>query len=282
MSFDLIDTKQYYLSSNSKNITKYNGSYNSHLRVEIPNFIESRQNLQYSTISILTAQIPYSFYIINEYNNKFKFNNHIIELEYGNYNAKTLGDLINAEIQQHDATAKITLNQITGKYEITGNNTFSIDLTLSDLAKVLGGEKGIYNGIFSLFSGFRVALPYLCNTSGSKYLNIKISNLLTENINLSSMDKNTLVSIPINVSPFGIIQYNNIYSVESLVKNDTMDNIELQITDDEGRYINFNNIDWSITIIVKSRVTMSKTKTLDDYFRNNPNLENIDEIIEEE
>lgn len=283
MSIELVDTKQYYLSSSSTRAIKHNGEYNSKLTFEIPNFISNKQNTIYHTISVLNANIPYSFYIINEYNNKFKFNNETIELDLGNYNAITLANLINQEIHNVDGSCNIVLDQVTGKYKISSPNTFTLNLTVSDLAEILGTDKGVYNAIFNFIEGFHIDFPYLVNTSGSKYINVRINNLITENLNMDTGDKQTLVNIPINVSPFGIIRYDNNTRLESLVKNDDMNLVELELTDDKNRLINFNNINWGIVILIKTKKTFTKVKSgFNDYFRQIENTENLDELNQEE
>ena len=70
-TLQLIDSKQYYLTSNSKIGVKMNSTLNSKINFEIPRFITKQSNILYHSIKLLHAEVPYSFYIINETNNKF-------------------------------------------------------------------------------------------------------------------------------------------------------------------------------------------------------------------
>ena len=94
-----IDTKQIYLSSslsnsNTSSVVLLNGNLKSHINYIIPQLVTQGQNILYNTIKISHIEMPYSFYIINEYNNKLKISNTIIsntiiEIPFGNFN----GDL---------------------------------------------------------------------------------------------------------------------------------------------------------------------------------------------
>jgi len=59
-------------------------------------------------------------------------------------------------------------------------------------------------------------------------------------------------SVPVNVPPFGIIMYNNNENIETLVKNRETDYLEVELQDDDGNLINFNNQDWTICIEIKA------------------------------
>jgi hypothetical protein len=58
-----------------------------------------------------------------------------------------------------------------------------------------------------------------------------------------------LATIPVDCTPFGMINYsdkgNNIMSIH----NDSLDDLQIEIIDGEsGNFINFNNQDWCITL----------------------------------
>jgi len=258
MSIELYETKQYFLSSSSG--TKNNGSYNSDITFYIPKLIERKDLILYNTIRISHAEIPYSFYIVNEYNNTFQFNSNTVTLPFGNYNGFTLMNAINQEIQVYDASASLALNQTTGRYTMTSTLPFTLNTNMSQIYKIIGLEKGNYSGQFNFSNSlYELYFTYPLNTSGSRNLYIKATNFVLDNLNTSTNDKATLKSISCNVPPFGIIMYNNNENVETLVKNPETNYINIQITDDENNLVNFNNIDWSICLEIKSKLTLIKT-----------------------
>ena len=81
------DTKHYYLNSNGGDVK--NNNLKSDIIFNIPNLIKDEKNILYNTVSIVHCEIPYSFYIINEYNNLLSLSTGNIYIDYGNYNANS-------------------------------------------------------------------------------------------------------------------------------------------------------------------------------------------------
>jgi len=269
MNYQLIDTKQYYLSSNSKSATKNNGTFNSDITFYIPNLIKKADNILYNTIKITHCEFPHSIYVVNIYNNYFKFNNIDVFIPVGNYNANTLLETLNTQLQTIDPNIIMTLNLTNGKYTLTSTTIFNINVSVSNIYKILGFENSIYNGIFD-GSNFVLDFPYPANFMGIRNIFIKMNNLILDNLNLTTNDKATLKSIPVNVPPFGVIMYNNNENTETLIKNPETDYLQLQLTDDDNNLINFNNLEWSICIEIKTTITTIKniTNNLIDYLNN--------------
>ena len=146
-TLQLIDSKQFYLTSTSKIGVKMNSTLNSKINFEIPRFITKQSNILYHSIKLLHAEIPYSFYIINETNNVINLVidaiNHFFTVPVGNYNAFTLLTVLNTI----DNKILFTLNNSTGKYHIDSNFIFSV-LSSSTLTKIIGGiSNTTYNAI---------------------------------------------------------------------------------------------------------------------------------------
>lgn len=253
MNFQFIHTRQFYLSSNSSSAFKNNGSYNSDIRFNIPNFIKDNDSILYTTIKLSHAQIPYSFYIINNYNNYFRVNNNDIYIENGNYTGTTLINEINKQLISYDPQMNMYLNTVNGKIVLTSNSSFTVDMTKSRIYKILGFESGIYNGIFDgSLSQYKLTSLFPLDLLGTRNVFIKINNVIIDNLNLSTNDKTTLKSIPVNVQPYGIIKYNNTEGTESFISNTNIDYLDVEITDDNNDNINFNGIDWNLCIEIKS------------------------------
>ena len=118
---------------------------------------------------------------------------------------------------------------------------------------------------------YNLVFPFAVNLLGTRNIFIKC-NLILENLQTKTNDNQTLKSIPVNVPPFGLIMYNNIENIESLVKNSQIDNLNIEIYDDEDNLINMNNQDWSITIELRTTLQVSYIKqSIDEYLNNNNN-----------
>ena len=268
ITLQLIDSKQFYLTSTSKIGIKMNSTLNSKINFEIPRFITKQSNILYHSIKLLHAEIPYSFYIINETNNVINLVidtiNHFFTVPVGNYNAFTLLTVLNTI----DNKILFTLNNSTGKYHIDSNFIFSV-LSSSTLTKIIGGiSNTTYNAVL-INNKYVLNFPFAVNLLGTKNIYIKC-NLILENLQTKTNDSQTLKSIPVNVPPFGLILYNNNENIETLVKNSQIDNLNIEIVDDDDNLINMNNQDWTICIELKTTLQVShNTQTIDEYLNQN-------------
>ena len=264
----LTDSKQFYLTSTSKIGHKMNGTMNSKINFEIPRFITKQSNILYHSLKLLHAEIPYSFYIINETNNVINLViasiNHFLTIPVGNYNAFTLLTILNTI----DNKITFSLNNSNGKYSINSNFTFSV-LNSSTLTKIIGGESNATYNAVPINNAYVLNFPFAVNLLGTRNIYIKC-NLILENLQTKTNDNQTLKSIPVNVPPFGLILYNNIENIESLVKNSQIDNLNIEIYDDDNNLINMNNQDWSITLELKTTLQVSyNTQSIEEYLNNN-------------
>ncbi len=78
--------------------------------------------------------------------------------------------------------------------------------------------------------------------------------------NLGSL--NILATIPVEASNFGLILYDNISNIESILGVSILDGFDLEFYDDDSNLINFNNIDWNLTLVLSiTRTRQDKSKT---------------------
>ena len=105
-------------------------------------------------------------------------------------------------------------------------------------------------------------------------------------INLSF--NTTIATIPVDNSYFSIISYENQNGLnKNIIKVTTIENLDIQLTDDDDKLIDFNNFDWTITLCISiEREEKEKDNiTLKDILKhtiltNTENKNNI-EILEE-
>ena len=190
--------------------------------------------------------------------------NHFLTIPVGNYNAFTLLTILNTI----DNKITFSLNNSNGKYSISSNFTFSI-LNTSTLTKIIGGEANTTYNSTPINNAYVLNFQFAVNLLGTRNIYIKC-NLILENLQTKTNDNQTLKSIPVNVPPFGLILYNNIENIESLVKNSQIDNLNIEIYDDDNNLINMNNQDWSITLELRNTLQVSyNTQSIEEYLNNN-------------
>lgn len=251
----ITDAKQINLSSDSADV-KYN-ALNSNMRFYIPSFIKKDRNILYNTIKVAHAEIPYSFYIINEYNNILVLSTGTITMPYGNYNANTFLRMLQPLLP---TGMSITFDTSNGKFTFTYNQSFSI-LDTSTCGTLIG----VKTTVTSISN--QIICPYPGNFLGTKNLYIKTPNIVLENFNTITKDYITLFSIPVNVPPFGIILYDNISGSKNYIKNsNAVDYLDIIITDDNNNEVDFNDIDWTITLEVEATIQVQQIqKSINEY-----------------
>lgn len=256
------ETKNYYLNSNAT--TAKNLTHKSDINFNIPNLIKSEKNILYNTISIIHAEIPYSFYNVNEYNNLLSLSTGNIYIDYGNYNANSLMKYLNAKFP---IGVTLTLDKSTGKFTLTSTQTNITINKTSTCQKLLGLSPNVD------YAGTLINFPYPVNCLGTNNIYVKCPNIILDNYNTTTKDYITLLSIPVAVEPFELVIYSNMSQTKHIIKNKTLDNIEIIITDDNNNMINFNNIDWNITIQIETSINLNlNTINLLDYLSTQNNL----------
>lgn len=242
----IVDSQKFYLSPSGASV-KRNGFFNSNLEFTIPQMYQKSTDLLYATIKCLHAEIPFSFFIINEYNNLLSITDkdnvvQDIYITFGNYNANGLITYLNPLLP---SGMSLTFNTTTGRFTLEYNHSFTVRPT-STCYILLGFEKG---KTYTSAANNHIQFPYLANLLGSKNIYLKIPNLILDNFNTQTNDRATLANIPVNAAPYGLIFYENRSTSSTIIKNIQMpDVLYIQLTSDTNDLIDFNNIEWSITV----------------------------------
>jgi hypothetical protein len=93
-------------------------------------------------------------------------------------------------------------------------------------------------------------MPYQLNLLGKKKIFINSNNLKNSAFTSKSLSSvQTIASIPVDQPPYSMINYVSVSDLEkNILFNRSLDVIDIQIVDEDNKYINFQNIDWSITL----------------------------------
>ena len=278
----MIYTKNKLITLNSKYGIQENGTMKSKLLFNFKNLLSDDSNILKSFITVVNAQIPCSFYVINDSNNKIVINGPFISattiyLTNGNYNANTLitelkSEFLNAGI----LFSSIKINKINGRLKFTSiglvDYFFTSDSTIFD---VLGTTSDI------TASSNVYSCPYPLNLLGVKKLLITSTKLSIHSV--SSVDyasSNILITIPSDVSPFSLISYAaQSDASKNLLNIRSINEIDINIYDENNNYIDFNNLDWTITLTISSEVNFDELTNMTwDSIRNELNQLIISEL----
>lgn len=265
-----IDEKLITLSTVSNNVVYNNGTFKSDVEFKFNTILKDTNDIIRASISILSAQIPVSFYNINVYTDVLKIqigvSVYTITLTNGNYNSTTLVAEMQIQLIAQGLTDfTIVYSSTTGKMTISRATSFTILFSGSTILGVLGYSQTIDTVGLSL-TGINPL-----NLLGSLRVRVLSTQLSTLNIDSSIKGGiSLLASIPIEAPPYGVILFDNYNKSSQELKSLDITDIDLQLVDDNGNLINFNNIDWSITMVMyieRKSVEKSNTRFRDVIFK---------------
>jgi hypothetical protein len=239
---------------NAKDGDKLNGEYLSHVRFNFKDILKKEEDIFYVGLSLLSAEIPCSFYNINV--NDATLNYSVNSVEYsmtlteGNYTATTfIAEFVSQfSTGGHGHTVSMSFNKTTGKLTTTKTaGVYDIVYLSGSIYEVLGMLEGAeYTIATSLIH------PYMLNLLGVKKLKVYSPSFSLENYDSTGHTSGTLVhTISVDVPSYSLINYQNTSGSVSRVRNKTVNDIEIIIRDENHGLIDFNNVYWDMTFVLK-------------------------------
>lgn len=251
------------ITLNSANATKYNGTFNSNVLFNFRGVLIDEEDIMTSNICIMNAQIPVSFYTIAEdfdilyYDASFNLigNSTIFA---GNYNFNSIKKIIDADTITLGINLTFNIDRSNGKVNFTQIAPTNLSFIVFESSTVAIGLK--YARLFG-YNTRTIApvtnqwlAPNPINLLGVKKLLIKSQKLQISSF--SSATNNlaiTLATIPVDVPAFSMISYYNRSDLnKSVLSVKTIDQIDISISDENDELINFNNLDWTITLVLEN------------------------------
>ena len=256
----MIYTKNKLITVNSKYGIQENGTMKSKLLFNYKNLLSDDENILKSFITVVNAQIPCSYYVINALNNKLVISGPAITtttiyVSYGNYNANTLITELQTKLTSGGLTMTIAINKVNGILTFSSNGFVNYYFTsASTILEILGTTSSI------IATSTNYTCPYPLNLLGVKKLLIKSTKLSVHSVStIDYASSNILVTIPSDVSPFSMISYNSQSDTnKNLLNIRSINEIDINIYDENNNYIDFNNLDWTITLTLSSEVNFDE------------------------
>ena len=288
------------ITLNSTDGTKLNGTFKSNINFAFTGLLKDDVNIIRTYVTLLNAQIPVSFYVIDDTNNTLLIyvldpptgniiNQIFVSIPIGNYNSGTLITALNIAMVSAFISLTVSINTVNGILSfINGSSTFDYAIQAnnfgSTLANILGiGNTAVINSIL-VQSNSSTILPYPLNLLGKSKLLINSTNL--NNVAYTSFGlgfTTTIATIPVNVPPYSLIQYSTyVDQQKNILTNRVLDNIDIQILDTDNKFINFNNVDWSLTLVLsieKMDANKFHIQSFNDYLGNQEQPIQPEEIV---
>jgi len=236
-------SRVFNIGSNSA-IQKNNNSMNSDIICKLPNLSFHDEKIHEIFLSFVHCEIPNSFYLVNSTNNTLTINATTYTIPPGNYNAVNFLNTILSGILSTLAITG-TYSTITNKYTFTSLSAFTIQAT-STCYKFLGLTVG------TSYTGTSVVSIYPTNFLPISRLIVKSTAFNTNNYNSADKSSDMILSVQNSSATGALILWNNYsltkYDISSL---DSLNIVDLQITDDLGNQIDFQGADWYLTFKIE-------------------------------
>ena len=236
------------ITLNSEDAQKLNGDYNSNLFFNIPNIVDENPDISHLEVSLDSATIPVSFYLINDDTNTLTFiynqTPFVLTITKGNYNGTQMITELTNKLNDLGFIVVIILNQITGVLEFRFE--FSVEFIYNTgLMKILGFTQTT-SGII-----FQPQIPM--NLLGIQKINVCSGNLATLSSFSSSraLSNSVIQSIPIDVPAFHQITFQDKTNHQGRMKSRFLSNIDIQLLDEFGRFIEMNGIEFTLSFIIR-------------------------------
>ncbi len=231
---------------NSTNATKfYNGTCNSYVEFTMPVIEIPTECTIY--LSVSHVSIPYSFYNVNTNNNMLSYSIgstlYTVYIPVGNYTTSNLLTTLKSILSPFT----ISYSGITNKFTFTHpTNDFIFNYSTNSVSSTCLGLLGFSNNYHS--SSVRVLTSDLMvNLCPTRCVCIS-SSFLTQSIATIAPFANTILcSIPISVNPFTNITWSN-NGCKTNLNTNIFSSIIIKLTDQDGNVLDFNGINWSISL----------------------------------
>jgi hypothetical protein len=200
-------------------------------------------------ISCILANIPYSFYNIDENNNKLMFcvndvSFYTITIPPGNYNVYQLISYIEANNTQLKLSYDVITNKITFSH-----TTYDFYLLSTSTCLELFGFKSSDTQLAMTSYQSKLTSSYCINLQSKHCICVQV-NYQTGNINISNkLSNNILASIPVSGQPYSMIVYrNNNSGFRSNLYTNTLGYLNVKLIDQNNNTINLNGCHWTLTL----------------------------------
>lgn len=238
-----LDSRQISVSSSSADFI-YNGSFKSSVGYSFYGMLQDEPDIVQAQISIHSAQIPISYYVVNIYNHTLKYRIGSgaitsVNFDVGNYNANTFI----TEMKNKIPAITTVFNRVNGKFTFTASSAITFFKDGSTCFKILGLDKGLD------YTGTTITAPFPCQFQGITRIRIASNTFSTYSMDsLAGTFSNTLATIAVNSGSYGILLYENNSGYKPTLRNKIINDFDLMLLDDDEDLINFNNVDWNITL----------------------------------
>ena len=234
-------TRQFSISSKGSN----NGSLKSDVDISLPDLHFNQKDITNVSFSVDHCEVCNSYYLINNNNNTIVINNIKYSVNNGNYN---VNNFITALLSVIPSGFTITYSSITNR--LTFNYTSNFTINASNSLCTINTIIGLSNTDITSLSNALV-LPFVVNFLPLARLNFRSSFFKFNNFSTTDKSTDIFLSLQNNAGPIAPIYYVNQTNTSFTLNDLNITTININVTDDDNKLIDFNNVDWYMTFTIK-------------------------------
>ena len=242
--------RQYVLHVRSKDADRI-GDLNSQLFIDLtePIIIDSKTEEIHQIV--LSGELPYSFYNVSSdlNNNILRYTTDgeplIFTFENKNYDINEVVNVLNSNTAFRFT---VSYDRFTMKLTFTNNNAFTciLNLSTSTANKFLGFDENASD--ITLTAGQSTTSSGVVDLATVHSIFIKSNSSSNMIFSTRAGFSSTIQKISIDVNSGGIIYLNQNDSRQHTVLHSNVEFLELKLTDQNNNLLNFNNINYEITM----------------------------------
>jgi hypothetical protein len=215
---------------------------------------------------VINAQIPYSFYTVQEGFNKIKLSvpalpnlpPFVLSIPAGNYNVfsliRAVKDAFTIAFGSSDDFITLTYSRVTNKISIShgfGGGTNDYILIFDE--ETLYEQLGFNLNDTPLITTSPIVAPNCVNVQPANAIYIRSLSLLQINTEEASEANKSgfsdiLAKVPISVDANSVISYEPLDPLEIVALVDRINRMTFRLTDEDNRILDLNGLDWQMTI----------------------------------
>lgn len=210
-------------------------------------------------IKCINAQIPYSFYTVQSFNNKFKYSildvSYEISIHTGNYNIFSLMREIKKQLLLNFIDIEMVYSSVSNKISISSSDNFDVIFDNETLYNQLGFDIDTTISV----SSSPIESVNCINVQPANAVYIRASNLMQINTEESSKTNLTgysdiIAKIPINVNSNDILIYEPNNPIEIIALVDRVNQLNLRITDENDNLLFMNGLNYQLSLEITASV----------------------------
>ena len=204
-------------------------------------------NRQFTEYKVRTAQLPFTYHVINNTSNQFDTSLANFVIDPGNYTSTSLLAELNTVTGGNNfvwtfdsSTLKFSVQNTVAAWTLSSSSTIN---------QILGFgtpfDSTTVHGIAAVLE-----LPEVIQVGGTNMLYI-ISNTVGGSTTHGTFNRNIngiLVAVPVTAIPGGVTYYQDPSENYHWCNNNNMKNFDFKVLDDNGKEVDFNGAPWSITV----------------------------------